>query len=110
MYLGFFFKVKIIYIKQILSHFFIIIQGTYLSRGPLKGYFCTFLPSYCSHYCTICACLTPHVLIKSTYSQPNIYVNISVCPQKKAKHIRKSPDYVNLQTARSYKTKQLNHK
>lgn len=42
MYSDVFFKVKIIYLKQILSHFFItyeMIQGTYQSRAIL-GLFC----------------------------------------------------------------------
>lgn len=59
-----------------------------------------------------CPCLTPHVLIKSaTYSQPNLYENISVCPRRKSRQIQKCPVYANLQTVRSHKTsRQLSDK
>lgn len=72
--------------------------------GPFKRMVQYFLPSYCrpwfSHLClsdtsctNYCTRLCP---------QPNIYANISVSPQKK--NNKKSPDYVNLRTARSYKS------
>lgn len=72
--------------------------------GPFKRMVQYFLPSYCrpwfSHLClsdTSCTNYCTHLCL-----QPNIYANISVSPQKK--NNKKSPDYVNLRTARSYKS------
>uniref|UniRef100_A0A3B4WZH3 CD226 molecule n=1 Tax=Seriola lalandi dorsalis TaxID=1841481 RepID=A0A3B4WZH3_SERLL len=62
--------------------------------------------------CHMSLCVTPLILTTfTTYSQPNFYENIPMCPRitKKSRQIRTCPVYANLQTVQSHKTRRQPH-